>query len=309
MRDNNISVVLSIDKNYIQHCAAAINSIMNSYNGYSYIDFYIVTNDLNDRDKNALYSLSKERMLVHFLDIDPELTKDMPLGEGTISNEITVTTYFRLFLPLLLPKEVHKVLYIDADTITMASLDELWKTDITNYAIAAVPDKDSLQSYHKDRLEIPMNSFYYNAGVMLINLDYLRSVGFTQHALAYIADFREKILYHDQDVINALLYDSILPISYKWNMMDCYLFKAPLCNEKSYNEVIQWQKKPGIVHFAGFYKPWHKECLNPYNYMYKNSLNNTQWAFFKKTFKEKSIFKIIKYYTKIIIKGNPYFKF
>lgn len=307
MIDNIISVVLSIDHNFIQHCAAAVNSIMNSYDGSSSLNFYIVSNDLNSKEKMALSSLSKEQMKLLFLDIDPQLTKDMPIGEGTISNEISVTTYFRLFLPYLLPNNVHKVLYIDADTITMSSIDELWNTDISGSAIAAVPDKESLQSFQKNRLKLPNNAFYFNAGVMLINLDYLRSIDFTQRSLSYIAEHREKILYHDQDVMNALLYDSIISLPYRWNMMDCYLFRKPLCNEVSYNDVIKWQKSPGIVHFAGFYKPWHKECLNPYRYMYRISLINTQWENFKKTFKEKSVLNLLKYYIKIIVKGNPYY--
>jgi lipopolysaccharide biosynthesis glycosyltransferase len=48
--------------------------------------------------------------------------------------------YFRLFLSELLPREVERALYLDADLIVRRSLDELWAADLGGAAVGAVRD-------------------------------------------------------------------------------------------------------------------------------------------------------------------------
>lgn len=90
--------------------------------------------------------------------------------------------------------------------------------------------------------------------------------------------------------------------------MDCYLYKKPICDPSKTNEVISSQTNPGIVHFAGYFKPWNFECTNPYKEYYDKSLYGTIWENYKKEFKERSIMKIMKLILKRIIKGSLYFK-
>ena len=64
-----------------------------------------------------------------------------------------------------------KVLYLDVDMIVRHSLDSLWDTDINDYAIAAVPDMDEQSHIESNRLPYPMETGYFNAGMLLINVD------------------------------------------------------------------------------------------------------------------------------------------
>lgn len=304
-----INIVFNIDRNYIQHCAATLNSIIKTYTGNQIIRFYVVQNDLSDIDKFNLKRLvTNTTHELFFLSINNSLLNDMPIGDNTISSNITISTYFRLFLTDLLPNDINKVLYLDSDIIVNSNIEELYLINIDNYAIAGVPDKETNQKCNKERLSIPSKYFYINAGVLLMNIKYLRDIKFTKKISSFVNDNYDKILYHDQDILNALLYNKIFYIPYKWNMMDCYLYKKPICNSQYYPEVISSQNNPGIIHFAGYYKPWNIECKNPYRHLYKTALYGTCWHKYKKRFKSNSLVAIIKYYTKLAIKGNIYFK-
>lgn len=305
---NNINIVFNIDRNFVQHCVASMNSVLMSYRGKHHIVFYIVHKDLCSDDIKKIKTLESGICTIEFLKIDGSLLKDLPIGGNTVSNEITLSTYFRLFLPILLPLSVDKLIYLDADTVTLESIDELWKTDVSDFALAAVPDKETYQMQNKKRLGISSSYKYINSGVLLMNIGYLRKINFVNLALNYVRKNKDNIVYHDQDVVNALLYKKIFYLSYKWDMMDCYLYKEPICDKRYVEDVSVYQKNPGIIHFAGYIKPWHKECINPYKDYYLKALEGTPWQNFCKTRRLKKTVEFLKFYLKLLIKGTPYFK-
>lgn len=302
-----INIVFNIDENFIQHCAATISSIIMHCD--EQIVFYIVQNGLGKEGKEALSTLVKgTQHSMEFVQMDNSVIDKLPVNGNTVSDQITASAYFRLFLPALLPCDIDKVLYLDADTIVNTDISMLYNTNISGYAVAGVWDKETNQQANKKRCGIPDKFKYVNSGVLLLNLKFLREIRFTEMVLEYLQKNIDRILYHDQDVLNALLYAKMLYLPYKWDMMDCYLYKSPICAEDRIDEVIEAQQHPSIIHFAGFYKPWNKECRNPYRHLYGEALSHTIWRGWKKTRKTKEIIPTLKLYAKRILKGNPYFK-
>lgn len=307
MNENTINIALSIDHNFVQHCAVTIVSIMKSYKGTSKVMFYIINDDLtagNESDLKRL--LQNHKFEITFIKIDKQMFKDMPVGGHTISDAISLSSYYRIALSQLLSPKIKKIIYLDADIYVNDSIDKLWQMDLTGYAIAGVPQPQCLAT--KKRLEIPNNFKYVNAGVSIMNLTLMREIDYTRKAIEYARNNFNKIIYHDQDIANALLYDKTLYLPYKWNMVDCYLYKKPPLSGKALNEVITYQNTPSIIHFAGYLKPWHKECRNPYRNLYWKALQNTPWENSPKKFREKTWFKELKLIIKLILKRPTYFK-
>lgn len=52
----------------------------------------------------------------------------------------SMSTWYRIFLPLILPDDVEKVIYLDCDGLINSGLSELWFTDVSEYHIAGVMD-------------------------------------------------------------------------------------------------------------------------------------------------------------------------
>ncbi len=88
-------------------------------------------------------------------------------------------------------------------------MHELWQTNLEGNVIAAVEDA----GFH-DRLEkmgiTKENEKYFNSGMMLIDLVRWRAKSITQKVLDYINQNPEKLRFHDQDALNAILYNDWL---------------------------------------------------------------------------------------------------
>jgi len=272
-----INIALTIDDNYCQHAAALIASICCN-NLKEKLNFFILSDYISDKNIDDLKQLClKYDSSIEYFVVDKNSFKLFPIGKGTINTYISHAAYYRLFIPEILPTSVCKVLYLDCDIIVKQSLSDLWDIDVTNYSIAGCHDQDAIVNKAIKRLKYSNSYPYINSGVMLMNLDYLRKINFTQKSILFINNNISMIKYHDQDVINKLLHETTSLIPMKWNMLDCFFFKKTIVPEVYRKEYCMSIEKPAIIHFAGPLKPWYLESMHPYKYLYYNYLKETPW--------------------------------
>ena len=141
-----------------------------------------------------------------------------------------------------------KVLYLDVDIIVDGNISELWNTNIEEYVVAAVRE-ESVEA-NEERLGIPKNQKYFNAGVLLMNLKKIREEKFFEKIMNYLKKNYETILYSDQDVLNAVFYNTWLELDEKWNYHNYFVIRR---NSKI--ELINLDT-PRIIHYTGPIKPW-----------------------------------------------------
>ena len=111
-------------------------------------------------------------------------------------------SYIRCYFSKIITEE--KVLYIDADAIVIDNIEELWKLDIKDKALAGVHEGGEWSKH----LGIEgMDDKYINSGVLLMNLDYIRKEKLDDTMISLL----NKNYYHfpDQDVINIACKDKI----------------------------------------------------------------------------------------------------
>jgi lipopolysaccharide biosynthesis glycosyltransferase len=151
------------------------------------------------------------------------------------SRHVTKSTYLKLFLGELIPTSYEKALYLDSDTLIFEGIKKLYNYDISN-SIGAIVDRESRRLARK----IGLKHSYFNAGVLLFNLDFCRTNSFrTQRDELLLQEY----FYQDQDILN-LLYEqrfTALPEVYNWQV--------------SINSAIV-DKDIVIYHFIGPLKPW-----------------------------------------------------
>lgn len=297
---SRISIVCTIDNNYSQHCAVLLSSVFEN-NKESFFDIYILSDFIDEVNKNKLSKLvDNYTQKLYFIQIDKKQFEGLPYG-GKFSN-ISLATYYRLILPDVLPKTLDKVLYLDCDIVVNDEISSLWNLDLQKNAVAGVEDSVEISSNAPKRLGYSSNYSYFNAGVMLMNLSALREMQFTQKAFSYIELHLKEIVYHDQDILNALLYDKKIFLPIKWNVMECFLFRHPLIHSKYERELGDAQKKPIIIHFTGKMKPWYKECNHPYKGKYYKYLLFTEWKEYVSVEMYHQGFCNLKYHLKQILK-------
>ena len=173
--------------------------------------------------------------------------------------------FYRIFMAELFPTDIHKMLYLDCDIIVRHSLDSLWNIDLTNYSLACVPDSQEGTIEYYNRLEYPAEKGYFNAGVLLANLDYWREHQIGKKIKDFIANQSQKIKFQDQDILNYNLWDSKLYLPLTYNFQSGFLYKKRLMNFEylKYKESLEEAKKdPIILHLSGV-RPWIEKCPHP----------------------------------------------
>jgi lipopolysaccharide biosynthesis glycosyltransferase len=263
-----IEIVIGPDENYAMPCGVLIQSILYT-NPNIKIRFHIISENLSENSKDKFKSILKNTSAtITFYTIDSDILNGLPTFNDSVA------TYAILFIANIIPSEIKKILYLDADMIVVDSLKELWDTDITNYPAAGALSimNDDIRNYN--RLGYSQSKGYYNVGTQLINLDYWRGNDILKESLLVIKNNPDKLKYFDQDVLNFIFAGKWKTISPRYNFFQNYYMPIDdfLIKKQLHAEIECARENPCIIHFISRPKPWHRE----YNMPLKNI-----WIFFK----------------------------
>ena len=178
-----MNILITINKKYVKQVNILLNSIQYS-NTKENFDIYVLHRDLEDSDlKTINKNLDLKRFQIHLTHIPEDEIYKFPVYEKRYPVEV----YFRIFASKYLPQDLEKILYLDADTIVINPLKELYEIDFEgNYYIAATHVKKVLHKLNEIRLNIKENEPYINTGVLLINLEALRTLPIEKEVKAFI---------------------------------------------------------------------------------------------------------------------------
>lgn len=270
-----MDIACNIDNNYVRFCSIMLVSLFENNKDESF-DIHIVTQDLSEEGQKTLKDIvcRQYNQRIHFYIVSSDLLNDFPIDS---TSHISISTYLRLFLSRVLPSSLSKVLYLDCDIIVRSPIAAFWNIDLTGYAIGCVEDMWSDKDENYSRLGYSKDFLYFNAGVLLINLDFWRQNHLEEEFTDYVKHNAEKLLFNDQDVLNGVLHDKKLFIPFKWNMQDGFFRRRRRIRKDVWDELDNELCNPAILHFTGSKKPWHYKCMHPYKsdfYLYQRL---TQW--------------------------------
>ena len=194
---NNVkNILVNINKNYIPQFLTTMNSL-SSNNANSNFDVYIMHSNLDEKDKENIKSCVGKNINTIYIYMDENLFKGAPKVK-----RYPYEIYYRIFAPIMLPKSVDKVLYLDCDLIVHKNIDSLYNMSFEdNYYIACTQIRSFLQWFNRIRLTVGKNYYYVNTGVMLINLKGLREVIDIDKIFKFIKRNGWRMVLYDQDVI------------------------------------------------------------------------------------------------------------
>ncbi len=251
-------VAFACDKNYAKHIPPIIRSILRFAPTYTWT-FHILHSGINDSSKKCIESTGAT---LDFIAVSTELFKDMRIP--TSCAHLTLPTYFRFLLPSLLPT-VDQVLYLDCDVTVLGSIHELMQTDITHHYAAAAGDGDSqTQRESLTHIGIETAGLYFNAGVMLINLENWRRDGISEQLFLNEKKLKGRCRFADQDVLNYTLHRKVYELESRFNTLATMHRKGLPQNSDS---------NVSILHYNGKRKPWDIERAHTFRKEYISSLN------------------------------------
>ena len=248
-----MNILITINKKYIKQVNILLNSIQYSNIKESF-NIYVLHRDLEESDlKTINNNLDLKRFQIHLIKITEKEIHKFPVYEKRYPVEI----YFRIFASKYLPQDLERILYLDADTIVINSLKELYETDFEgNYYVAATHVKKVLHKLNEIRLNIKEDEPYINTGVLLINLKALRTIPIEKEVKEFIKKNEKKLLLPDQDIIVSIYGDKIkLVDSLKYNLGERTV-NAYNINHPQTPIGLRWIcRNTVIIHYFGRNKP------------------------------------------------------
>jgi lipopolysaccharide biosynthesis glycosyltransferase len=192
-------------------------------------------------------------------------------------DHVSLATYYRLFAPVILPKDMDRILYLDCDMIIDGPINSMYHDDIGNAALACVLDEDYMSEKKYDRLDLEYTRTYFNAGMLLINLDYWRRHNVYERCMECISRIPEKLILHDQDTLNVVLKDEVKHIPMKYNMQTAFLYTKTRLEDSVREELLETLDTPVIIHYTGSRKPWLRHYYHPYLDHFRYYLGISRW--------------------------------
>ncbi len=298
-------ILCATDDNYVPHCGIMLTSLAENNRDVD-LHIYIFTGGLSEDNREKFKELAnKYGIRIEIITVDAELLNVATLSD-TIKegNHVTIETYYRLLAPILLPKDVDRVLYLDVDMVINASLKELYHWDIKNYALGAVLDENHHAETIYKRLGYPKSKQYFNAGVLLINLDYWRKNNVFERCLQCLEQEHEKLLFHDQDLLNIVLQDEKIFLPLTYNFQTGFYWKKLSFTADEKKHILKASIFPAVLHFSGTAKPWAELSPHPYTDYYLYYKRMSLWR--KTPLIKKSLkFKIVNLLWHLGIKKKP----
>lgn len=133
----------------------------------------------------------------------------------------------------VLPHNIKKALYLDADTIILSNLIELFNICFDNRIVIGV--SDVINEEYKKILNIPRDKAVFNTGVLLLDLEKWRMENIESKLFDVILKFKGNVIQGDVGIMNAVLYDSYKEIDLKFNYMTIF-------EDMSYEDMLVFKK-------------------------------------------------------------------
>ena len=253
--NKEIPIFYAVDDGYIPFLGVSIQSLIdNSSENNKYAIKKLYTN-VSKENMEKIRKFEKENVSIEFVNVTNKLgnIKDKLYTRNYFSN----TTYFRLFIPELYP-QYNKAVYLDSDTTILTDIADLYNEEIGTNLVAGIPDGavqtvPVFQEYVEKVVGVIDFNNYFNAGILVMNLEELRKYKFQEKFLYLLEKIKFEVA-QDQDYLNRLCKGRVKLLDFSWNTM-------PVMGKS--NRDIK------IVHYNLGFKPWFFDNVLYQEYFWK----------------------------------------
>ena len=256
-----VPVFFATDDNYAPFLAVTFKSILdNASKDFSY-KFYVLTTNLSSSYEKRIKEFESEDVKIEFIFLKETIEKIK--AKFHLRDYYSIETYYRFFIANMFP-QYDKVLYCDCDVIVLGDIAELYNHNIDNYLVGACPEEVMAEvkvfgDYVEQALDVECEK-YFNAGVMLMNLDGFRKENIEEKFFDMLQKYTFRVT-QDEDYLNVLCKGKVKLFHLGWN-------KTAFKNEKFNDKDLK------LIHYKIHWKPWHYDGV-----LYENHF----WDYAKQT--------------------------
>jgi len=247
-----MNILISVDKNYLDKAETMVFSLRQHVR--EPIEVFLLNHALKEKEIAAFEKYLSEccHANLQVIDVFSTALDTFPI----VKDYFSVEMFYRILAQFLLPNNMERVLWLDADLIVLKDISSFYHQSFEENDYIVCPDANNDTEWlnnHIQSLDLPPEHIYFNSGVMLMNLELLRQEQSADEIIQSAVSIRDKLRYPDQDILNYI-----------------YAGRVKYCDWKQYN--YQMQGKASIpendmvsiivLHYTGSQKPWNYWQLN-----------------------------------------------
>lgn len=248
---NKITVASCANEKFATGLTMSLASCLAQSSGQYFYEIVVLDGGLSESSKTNLRACLNKISLkvgtqfsIDYIMPSESLTRRLPNRAGTWM------TYARFLLPELLTQD--SVVYLDSDILCFRGIEEYYENWDGQAAVVAA--RDPKQTIDKDwpnkRVTAPKNALYFNAGLILMNLNWMREHLSLDKVFKLIAELgQENLKFHDQTILNYACRGQVIevPRENNWVLATEYAIEVP----------NKWQELN--IHYVGRVKPWLRD--------------------------------------------------
>ena len=279
-----MNILFSSDDNYARHLGVALISLLQHNRDVEKVRVYVINNRISISNIGKLHSVvdGYDNAEISFI---PFESYEQPLHLH-LAWPISLSSYARLFVGEMSPTSVDRVIYLDCDVVVGGALSALWNTDLHGKCLGAI--QDTIPSRTKIAVGLAPQQPYFNAGVLLIDLNRWREQGIGKQCLDFIEAYRGRVTHHDQGVLNGVFKNQWVRLPLRYNVMTVHYMLSQSNIKKYYNDEATYYdasetkeaiQNPQILHYTPSFtsRPWEEHCCHPMKERYIQVLGTSPW--------------------------------
>lgn len=251
-----VDICFISDQKFLRYAKTMVNSLVQN-NANHEIHLYLVSDDVTQEEADiAFATILTGRQTLTVTHVSKE-----DIGNIGSNTRFGHYVFYRILLYKFLPAEISTILCLDVDIVVNGDLSALFETQLDGYALGACIDgrptcAAAFSKQQRERYDLPPEQPYYNAGVILMNLEKMRAEDKGGQMLqAALQD--SSLHFLEQDLFNIFYKDEIFHLPNRFNHAP---FKDAISNEPGI--------EPVIIHYFGDRKPdsfrYYGEYVNLY---------------------------------------------
>lgn len=267
-----MNLLLTLDENYLLPCKVMLDSFFASNPQEKDVTVYLLHSAIPGgklAELEAFCAAFGAKLIP--IAVEPTLFENAPTSKRDPKE-----MYYRLLSPLILPRQVERVLYLDPDMLIINPLRPLWEQNLGGNVFAAASHTGLTEMANEiNQRRLDTEHEYFNSGVMLIDLKAARSLVTAEDVFRCVSEHEKELILPDQDVFNMLYGKQTLPVEdVLWNY-DVRNYAKYLIRSSGSHDLNWVMDNTAVLHFCGKNKPWHADYKNPFGMLYLHYQNLT----------------------------------
>ena len=265
--ENPVTIVTASNDYYVPYMSVMLQSLFGNISKGRNYEIFILHTDISEENIKKIIILAGnyQNVFLKFYNVSKDVAPFVFLQSENLRH-ISKETFYRLLIPKIF-SNYKNILYLDGDIIIKTDVTPLHDTDIGNNLLGACLDADFIGNccsipdfleYARTILRIENFLFYFQAGVLLLNIKRLNEIFGEDELAKKAAVYNYK--WQDQDVLNICCYGRTYFLDLHWNVMVQHKWNRIAVIAKTpfpiYNQYLESRKAPKIIHYAGAQKPW-----------------------------------------------------